>query len=68
MFVSCRSMPVTLSRYLVDELSRLRQSGALGYLRPDGKSQVTVEYEGGKPTPLGYYDMQQHKMVEWWSE
>ena len=32
------------------------------------RPMVIFEYEGGKPTPLGYYDMQQHKMVEWWSE
>jgi S-adenosylmethionine synthetase len=43
-------MPITLARYLVEELARLRQSGDLHYLRPDGKSQVTVEYVDGKPT------------------
>ena len=42
-------MPITLSRHLVEELARLRQSGELHYLRPDGKSQVTVEYADGKP-------------------
>ena len=42
-------LPITLSRQLVSELARLRQVGELHYLRPDGKSQVTVEYEGDKP-------------------
>ncbi len=42
-------MPVTLSRHLVAELAAARQSGELHFLRPDGKSQVTVEYAGSKP-------------------
>ncbi len=43
-------MPILLARKLVDELARLRQRGEIHYLRPDGKSQVTVEYEGDRPT------------------
>ena len=42
-------LPVTLARGLVEELARRRQTGELHYLRPDGKSQVTVEYDGDKP-------------------
>ncbi len=42
-------LPITLARRLVVELARLRASGEIHYLRPDGKSQVTVEYEGTKP-------------------
>lgn len=42
--------PITLARGLVEELARLRQTGELHFLRPDGKSQVTVEYDG--PTPV----------------
>ncbi len=42
-------LPITLARRLVVELARLRSSGEIHYLRPDGKSQVTVEYEGTKP-------------------
>ena len=42
-------LPITLSRLLVAELSRTRETGELHYLRPDGKSQVTVEYDGDKP-------------------
>jgi len=42
-------LPITLARRLVEELARLRRTGEIHYLRPDGKSQVTVEYEGSKP-------------------
>jgi S-adenosylmethionine synthetase len=42
-------LPIMLARRLVDELSRLRQKGEIHYLRPDGKTQVTVEYEGHRP-------------------
>ena len=42
-------LPIVLAHKLVEELARLRYSGELPYLRPDGKSQVTIEYEGHKP-------------------
>jgi S-adenosylmethionine synthetase len=42
-------LPIVLAHKLVEELARLRDSGELKYLRPDGKSQVTVEYEGHHP-------------------
>jgi S-adenosylmethionine synthetase len=42
-------LPITLARRLVEEMARLRRTGEIHYLRPDGKSQVTVEYEGSKP-------------------
>jgi S-adenosylmethionine synthetase len=42
-------MPVMLAHKLVKGLSTLRRDGTLDYLRPDGKSQVTVEYDGNKP-------------------
>lgn len=42
-------LPVTLSHQLVQKASQVRKSGTLNYLRPDAKSQVTVEYENGKP-------------------
>jgi len=42
-------LPILLARNLVNELARTRQTGEIHFLRPDGKSQVTVEYEGEKP-------------------
>jgi S-adenosylmethionine synthetase len=42
-------LPIQLAHQLGRQLSNLRRSGELGYLRPDGKSQVTVEYKDGKP-------------------
>src|SRR6187455_463172 len=42
-------LPIMLAHKLVRGLSELRRSGGVDYLRPDGKSQVTVDYEGDKP-------------------
>ena len=42
-------LPIMLSHKLTRGLSDARRSGRLKYLRPDGKSQVTVEYDGNKP-------------------
>lgn len=42
-------MPIQLSQGLVKALSRARREGRLDYLRPDGKSQVTIEYDGMQP-------------------
>ncbi len=41
--------PIMLAHRLAKQLATLRHAGALAYLRPDGKSQVTVEYRDGKP-------------------
>ena len=42
-------LPIMMAHKLTKRLSDARRSGEIDYLRPDGKSQVTVEYEGGRP-------------------
>lgn len=42
-------LPIALSHHLVEELARFRKSGAVDYLRPDSKSQVSVIYKNGVP-------------------
>ncbi len=42
-------MPIIFAHKLCKRLARVRKSGALDFLRPDGKSQVTIEYENGAP-------------------
>jgi S-adenosylmethionine synthetase len=47
-------MPIWLAHRLSERLTEVRKSGVLPYLRPDGKTQVTVEYENGKPVRLSH--------------
>ncbi|MEE8349622.1 MAG: methionine adenosyltransferase [Acidobacteriota bacterium] len=42
-------MPISLAHQLVACLTRRREDGSIKWLRPDGKSQVTIEYDGAKP-------------------
>jgi S-adenosylmethionine synthetase len=45
-------LPIMLAHKLVRGLSQMRRAGTVDYLRPDGKSQVTVEYDGDKPVRI----------------
>ncbi len=45
-------LPISLAHKLAKEMTRLRKNGTLPYLRPDGKTQVTIEYEEGRPVRI----------------
>ncbi len=45
-------MPISLAHRLAKQLAAVRKDGTLDYLRPDGKTQVTVRYSGGRPVEI----------------
>ena len=45
-------LPISLAHKFAQQLTKVRKDGTLEYLRPDGKTQVTIEYQGDKPVVL----------------
>lgn len=45
-------LPIAMAHRLAEQLAKVRKNGTLGYLRPDGKTQVTIEYDGDRPVRL----------------
>ncbi len=64
-------MPITLAHKLTRRLAEVRKNGTVGIFRPDGKSQVTVEYDDGRPVRVDcvvvstqHSDKASHKDIE----
>lgn len=53
-------LPIHIAHRMVERLTEVRRSGCVPYLRPDGKSQVTFEYEGTRPVGLTTVLMSAH--------
>jgi S-adenosylmethionine synthetase len=45
-------LPIAMAHRLSEQLAKVRKNGTLAYLRPDGKTQVTIEYDGHRPVRL----------------
>jgi S-adenosylmethionine synthetase len=45
-------LPIAMAHRLAEQLAKVRKNGTLAYLRPDGKTQVTIEYDGHRPIRL----------------
>src|SRR5262249_35857786 len=45
-------LPISLAHRLAERLAAVRKDGTLGFLRPDGKTQVSVRYAGGRPVAI----------------
>ena len=52
--VDLMPLPIWLAHRMAEKLSEVRKSGALPYLRPDGKTQVTINYEDGRPVEISH--------------
>ena len=61
-------VPIQLAHRLAERLSEVRRRGVLGYLRPDGKTQVTVEYNGSKPVHVQRVLISSHHSADALSE